>query len=315
METPGRSMPPTRDDDDDDDEMTSPFDMIRSVPRTAMGHSVAPKVPRRPSIEVVDVLPGKTRIVFACMLPLLMIAATFALQKKAHARPHSLTHPLTHPPTHPSTHSPTPLTHPLKSASPCPNPHPNPNQVMLNAGSPLRHRERSVFDRNNALLLNRSCAPQLQSAVLRAGPLPSDASDSVRLVVGGGFAASGLSAVASMIQNVPGACHPSRVDPSFWSSIADSTSSFTEDQKPRPSARVRVRVRWGRVRVLILDQKPRPGARASSTLHAPLAAHRSPLTFHPNPNPNPNPSLNANPTPDQACLPRWRRGAATSAMP
>ena len=184
-------MPPTRDDDDDDDEMTSPFDMIRSVPRTAMGHSVTPKVPRRPSIEVVDVLPGKTRIVFACMLPLLMIAATFAVQKK----------------------------------------------VMLNAGSPLRHRERSVFDRNNALLLNRSCAPQLQSAVLRAGPLPSDASDSVRLVVGGGFAASGLSAVASMIQNVPGACHPSRVDPSFWSSIADSTSSFTEDQKPRPGAR------------------------------------------------------------------------------
>ena len=305
METPGRSMPPTRDDDDDDDEMTSPFDMIRSVPRTAMGHSVTPKVPRRPSIEVVDVLPGKTRIVFACMLPLLMIAATFALQKKVHARPRPHHATLT---TATLTTTAILATTTLALAVPT-------LQVMLNAGSPLRHRERSVFDRNNALLLNRSCAPQLQSAVLRAGPLPSDASDSVRLVVGGGFAASGLSAVASMIQNVPGACHPSRVDPSFWSSIADSTSSFTEDQKPRPSARVRVRVRWGRVRVLILDQKPRPGARASSTLHAPLAAHRSPLTFHPNPNPNPNPSLNANPTPDQACLPRWRRGAVTSAMP
>ena len=84
-------MPPTRDDEDDDDELTSPFDMIRSVPRTAAGHSATPKAPHRPS-EVVDVLPGKTRIVFACMLPLLMIAATFAVQKKVmlnagHAHP------------------------------------------------------------------------------------------------------------------------------------------------------------------------------------------------------------------------------------
>ena len=219
METPGRPMPPNRDDDDDDDEMMSPFDMIRSVPRTAMGHGAAPKVPRRPSIEVVDVLPGKTRIVFACMLPLLMIAATFAVQKK----------------------------------------------VMLNAGSPLRHRERSVFDRNNALLLNRSCAPQLQSAVLRAGPVPSDASDSnsLRLVVGGGFAASGLSALASMIQNVPGACHPSRVDPSFWSSIADSTSSFTEDQKPRPGLPAEVETRRRYLRDAVrLREGPTAGAGA-----------------------------------------------------
>ena len=84
-------MPPTRDDEDEDDELTSPFDMIRSVPRTAAGHSATPKAPDRPS-EVVDVLPGKTRIVFACMLPLLMIAATFAVQKKVmlnagHAHP------------------------------------------------------------------------------------------------------------------------------------------------------------------------------------------------------------------------------------
>ena len=62
---------------------------------------------------VLDVLPGSCRIIFACTLPLLMIGATFVLQKKA----------------------------------------------MLNAGSPLCPRERSAFDRNNALLLNRSlCA-------------------------------------------------------------------------------------------------------------------------------------------------------------
>ena len=98
LETPGQSMPPTRDDDDDDDELTSPFDLIRSVPRTAAGLSATPKAPQRPS-EVVDVLPGKTRIVFACMLPLLMIAATFAVQKKVmlnagHAHPTPTPSPL-----------------------------------------------------------------------------------------------------------------------------------------------------------------------------------------------------------------------------
>ena len=284
METPGRSMPPTRDDDDDDDEMTSPFDMIRSVPRTAMGHSVTPKVPRRPSIEVVDVLPGKTRIVFACMLPLLMIAATFALQKKVHARPRPHHATLT---TATLTITAIFATTTLALAVPT-------LQVMLNAGSPLRHRERSVFDRNNALLLNRSCAPQLQSAVLRAGPLPSDVSDSVRLVVGGGFAASGLSAVASMIQNVPGACHPGRVrnpspnpnphphphpnlDPKqaratrAASTLASGPRSPTA---PPPSPRTRSR---GPVRV-----RPLLSIKGVVAL--------SPCTPYPIPNPNPNPS-------------------------
>ena len=121
-------MPPTRDDEDDDDELTSPFDMIRSVPRTAAGHSATPKAPDRPS-EVVDVLPGKTRIVFACMLPLLMIAATFAVQKKVmlnagHAHPTPTPIPLLG--RRPHTYFDAPRFSPGRS-HPNPNPDPNPN--------------------------------------------------------------------------------------------------------------------------------------------------------------------------------------------
>ena len=161
--------------------MVSPFELVRTAPRSV----APPRVRRRTSVDVVDVLPGNSRIVFACTLPLLMIAATFVVQGK----------------------------------------------VKLNAASPLRHREKQPMYqalRSNALLLNRSCAPQLQSAVLRSTPL-DHTSDSVRLVVGGGFAASGLSAVASIIQNVPGACRPSRVDSGFWSSLATAGAVTTDD--------------------------------------------------------------------------------------
>ena len=165
----------------------SPFHQVHSSHRT-------PRQPQPQHVDVVDLLPGKTRIIFACALPLFMIAATFVVQK----------------------------------------------QVMLHPASPIRPRGKQPMAaafRHNAALLNRSCAPQVLRAAPEGGPQLQP--DTVRLAVGAGFAYSGLTAVASIIEQLPGACKPSRVDVGFWSSLASESQGAMSEALLPPEAQTR----------------------------------------------------------------------------
>ena len=82
----------------------------------------------------------------------------------------------------------------------------------------------------NLALLNRSCAPPLlahweHERGAEVSVKTSDKRSGVRIIVGAGFVASGLNSLNGFMQNLPGACKPSRQSVGFWTSYSSATGS------------------------------------------------------------------------------------------
>lgn len=99
-------------------------------------------------------------------------------------------------------------------------------KVALEGGASEYSLERQTAQ--NWVFVNRTCGPLLSRARLPPPPPNSRAAhaeeSAIRLVVGAGFAASGLNSLSSVLQRVPGACKPSRTSLGFWSTLGASSS-------------------------------------------------------------------------------------------
>ncbi|KAL1500560.1 hypothetical protein AB1Y20_013215 [Prymnesium parvum] len=103
---------------------------------------------------------------------------------------------------------------------------------------------------SNAALLNRTCAPPLLLSLrLARAPhgrarAPLEGAERLRVLIGAGFPASGLSAVAPLLARLPGACSPARASLGFWTTLGGGTPPHSaagrrvdaEEEEENPAA-------------------------------------------------------------------------------